>query len=379
MTYLPLLLSGGGFFQGTRAGVAVLQFGFVGAYQLDVELDLGDRTGHTEARAVNGLLYLVGFHHQLVAGSKGEVVVGVLVTGQVDLGSQVLVAGRLHEIVDVCRTTTVTAEQIEQALGGAFRRAAIAGGDDGLGEIAAVRIGLDATAQVVIALRLVKVGISAVGIGMPDVDDGVGNRVALGIGHPTLDQHGLGSGVGTVVHPRKAFAQRRAGNEQRALDGARGAARQAGGLVLGIHADGQVLVHTQTGRQQCCLVVLAQLAYIIDRGPEFLRSHVEVLDQLEDIAHEAVNDLLQASIATFGVQARYLVQQFFYFFGMHGLDGHDFFLVLVLVWITSLELAISSGGGATLSAGTRGSALAQRSSSWMDEGWRHSGATLMSM
>src|SRR5690606_35341825 len=110
-----------------------------------------------------------------------------------------------------------------------------------------------------------------------------------------------------------------------------------------------------------------------------VRSHREVLDQLEDVAHGAVNDLLGARIATFSVQACNLVQQFFYFFGAHCLDGHDFFLVLVLVWITSLELAISSGGGATLSAGTRGSALPQRSSSWMDDGWRHSGATVMSM
>src|SRR5690606_2177235 len=153
--------SGGGFFQGTRAGVAVLQFSLVGAYQLDVELDLGHRAGYTETRTFGGVLHPVRIHHQLIASGKGEIVVGVLITGQVDLGSQMLVAGRLHEIVDVCRTTTVTAEQVEQALGGAFRRAAIAGGNDRLGEVAAVSISPDAATQVVVALRLVEVGVAA--------------------------------------------------------------------------------------------------------------------------------------------------------------------------------------------------------------------------
>src|SRR5690606_22882256 len=127
------------------------------------------------------------------------------------------------------------------------------------------------------------------------------------------------------------------------------------------------------------LIVLAQLADIVDRGPELFRSHVEVLDHLEDVAHDAVNDLLGARFASFSVLASIFVQQFLYFLCVLCLYGHDLFLVLVLVWITSLELAISSGGGATLSAGTRGSALPQRSSSWMDDGWRHSGATVMSM
>src|SRR5690606_38873925 len=110
----------------TRAGVAVLQVGLIGAYQLDVELDLGDRTGHTEARAFGGVLHPVRIHHQLIASGKGEIVVGVLITGQVNLGGQVLVTGRFHEIVDVRRTAAVTAEQVEQALGGTVRRAAIA-------------------------------------------------------------------------------------------------------------------------------------------------------------------------------------------------------------------------------------------------------------
>src|SRR5690606_17618497 len=137
MTYLPLLLSGGGFFQGTRAGVAVLQVGLVGAYQLDVELDLGHRAGHTETRTFGGVLHPVRIHHQLIASGKGKVVVGVLVTSQVDLGGQVLVTGRFHEVVDVRRPAAVTAEQVEQALGGTVRRAAIAGGNDRLGNVAA--------------------------------------------------------------------------------------------------------------------------------------------------------------------------------------------------------------------------------------------------
>src|SRR5690606_1285762 len=147
---------------------------------------------------------------------KGEIVVGVLITGQVDLGGQVLVTGRFHEIVDVRRTAAVTAEQVEQALGGTVRRAAIAGGNDRLGNVAAFGIGLAATGQVVVALGVVEVGVSAVGMGMPGVHHGIGKRVALGVGDPGLDQHGFRAGVGTVSHTRTTFAQRRAGNEQRA-------------------------------------------------------------------------------------------------------------------------------------------------------------------
>src|SRR5690606_9292156 len=96
-------------FQRTFAFVACLQFSLVGRYQLYVELYFGERRIQIKRRGLGRIVYAVGFYYQLIAGGKGEVVVGVLITRQVDLGSQVLVTRFGHEVVNVRRTAAVTA------------------------------------------------------------------------------------------------------------------------------------------------------------------------------------------------------------------------------------------------------------------------------
>lgn len=129
--------------------MAALQLRLVGSNQLDVELHFGERLVQAELLSLGRVFDAVGFNHQLFTGGEGEVVVGVLVTCQVDLGGQVLVARLGDEEVDVRRTVTVTTQQVQQCLGRTLGRAAVASRNDGPGSVTAIFVGLDATTQVV--------------------------------------------------------------------------------------------------------------------------------------------------------------------------------------------------------------------------------------
>ena len=96
-------------------------------------------------------LDLLDRRDQLVAGGEGEVVVQVFVAVDVDLRRQLAVARRRDEEVDVRRTLPVPAELVEQRLGLAVRRAGVARGQDRAEAVAALGVGLDTAAQVVLA------------------------------------------------------------------------------------------------------------------------------------------------------------------------------------------------------------------------------------
>ena len=76
---------------GAGAGMAHLQLGGVGLRQLDIEHHVGEGAVQVTLGDLGGVFDMLGGYDQLFPGGKGEVVEGVGVTGQVDLGGQVLV------------------------------------------------------------------------------------------------------------------------------------------------------------------------------------------------------------------------------------------------------------------------------------------------
>ena len=142
--------------------------------QDEVERDFGE--GGVEAARAQRLGLADPPHRgdQPVAGGEREVVVQVGIVVDVDLRRELAIARCRDEEVDVRRPVAVPAEPVEQLLGLALRRAAIARGQDRAEAVAALGVGLDAAAQVVLGLRRIEEGIAALGVGMPDVDDGAG-------------------------------------------------------------------------------------------------------------------------------------------------------------------------------------------------------------
>ena len=61
--------------------------------------------------------------------------------------------------------------------------------------------------------------------------------------------------------------------------------------------------------EQAALVGLTDLTEITDGGPEFLRAHVEILDGLEQIAHDPLYDLLESLVTARLVEPGELVHQ----------------------------------------------------------------------
>src|SRR3954468_17788047 len=114
----------------------------------------------------------------------------------------------------------VPPESGEQLLRHPVRRTAIARGQDAAEAVAPVGIGLDAPAQVVGALRRIEEGVAALGIGMPDIDDGPRHWLALGVPDLTVDEQHLAL-FRVLVQPRLALFERRVGDVERALNGAR--------------------------------------------------------------------------------------------------------------------------------------------------------------
>ena len=112
-----------------------------------------------------------------------------------------------------------------------------------------------------------------------------------------------------LVEAGAALLKRSVGDPERALDGARRAALEAGQALLLVEAEVEEVLEAEAGGEQAALVGLADLADVADGGPELGRSDVELLDGLEQVAHDALDDLLQARVAAGLVEAGELVHQ----------------------------------------------------------------------
>src|SRR5690606_9304429 len=110
------------------------------------------------------------------------------------------------------------------------------------------------------------------------------DRLAIGIGNLPLKEHHGGDAVfATVVHAHFTLGNRRTGNIQRAFDGARSAAGQAGLLVLGVLQQVEVVLQTEAGNQQTSLITATQTVDVIHRLPELVLSDFQVFDDLRSV------------------------------------------------------------------------------------------------
>ncbi|MCY1175057.1 hypothetical protein D9M73_152790 [compost metagenome] len=163
---------------------------------------------------------------------------------------------------------------------------------------------------------------------MPQVDDGTGDRIALGVLHLALEEH-HGACIGAVVHTGLALGDRRAGHVQRAFDGARRAAGLAGLFVFGVHQQVEVVLQANTGHQQPGFLARAQHVEVVDGFPELFRGHGQVFDDVHRITQDAVDQRLGPWIAGVVEQAAGFFEKFLDFGSVGNFDVHfSGFLIL---------------------------------------------------
>src|SRR5476649_710514 len=117
------------------------------------------------------------------------------------------------------------------------------------------------------------------------------------------------------------------------------------------------MLQAQAGSEQPRFLMFAQLVEVVDRLPELLRGHFQVFDDVHRVAQDPVNQRLGARVASVIVVAAGFFEKRLGVGSLGKSDGHGAILILSLL----------------------GAKQAQRSSSWIDEGWRHKAFTSMAM
>ena len=97
--------------------------------------------------------------------------------------------------------------------------------------------------------------------------------------------------VGAIIEPCFALRQRRAGDVQRPLDGARGAAGEPGATLGLVEAQIEEMFEHDARHDQSELVLLARLREIGNAGPELIHRDVEIVDSLHNVEKEAIDHL----------------------------------------------------------------------------------------
>nr|GEU28163.1 hypothetical protein [Tanacetum cinerariifolium] len=314
------------------------------AVQLEVEVDLGVRCGQAPGGNAGRRVDPAHGRHQAFAAGKGKVVPQEFVAVDVDLRGQLAAAGGADEEMNVGRTVAVAAQLVEQALGAAVGRAAVAHRQDAAEPVAPFVVGNDGAAQIEIALAVVEERVAAHQVAMPHLDPGAGQRLAVLVAHRALHEQHFGAvALGAVVEAGVALALRRARHVQRAFDGARRAARQARPGFRLVGADVEEALESQARRQQAQLVALAGVGQVLQAGPEFCGLDVEVVDGLAQVADQALHDLLHPQVDGAGG----LVDDPAPDQGVDVLVVHACLLLACLAsgWGVCLQVAVADGGG----------------------------------
>ena len=124
---------------------------------------------------------------------------------------------------------------------------------------------------------------------MPDINDGVSDRLALIIFNLTMQPHHF-PGISAIIHPGVAVGQRRIGHIQRPFDGARGTGFPPRRRINGVLTQVEEMLQSQPGRQQRRFLTPTQLVQIVHRVPELFFCDVIVIDQRTDILQQTVDD-----------------------------------------------------------------------------------------
>ena len=162
----------------------------------------------------------VDVEQQLGLHRGGDVVVVVRVAGEVELGGHELVAGRRHLEVQVGGAPGVPAGGGDQLAAGAVGRDLVRRGLERVHPEAALVVGDDGAAQVPLRDARGELRVEALGVRVPDLDRGAGQRRAVDAGDLALEEQ-RGAGLG-VAHRQGGLADRLggAGHVVGALDGA---------------------------------------------------------------------------------------------------------------------------------------------------------------
>ena len=225
------------------------------------------------------------------------------------------------------RPLAVASEQVQALLGRAGRVAAVAGRHDGTRAIAALGIGDNASAQVVLRLAGVEVRIGTPGVGMPEIDNRPRDRVTVGIAHHTLQKQCRRNPLFTaIVKPRLALTDRCPGHVQRAFDGARGSAHVSRIGVPGVLQQIEKMLDTKTCDQQPCLVAGTQAIEIIHRSPELIVRHLQVFDDARHLIDQTQQQLFGPRAALIAVRTADLLEKGLELGGLGNFHGHSDYL-----------------------------------------------------
>src|SRR3954452_24428909 len=160
----------------------------------------------------------------------------------------------------------VPAKLVEQFLRGPSRRAGIAAGQQGPEAIAPVGVGLDAPAQIVFRLGWIEERIPAQRVGVPDIDHGAGDRLAVRGADLTVHEQHL-TLLATVVQPSLTLRKWGARDVQRALDRARRAAFDPSLLFSLVQPQVEEGLQTEARYEQSDLAGLAETGQVAHGRP----------------------------------------------------------------------------------------------------------------
>ncbi len=164
---------------------------------------------------------------------------------------------------------------------------------------------------------------------MPEIDHRTGQRLAGRIENTALQEHHGGDIVfATVIHARDALGDWRAGDIQRTLDGAWGAADQAFLFVLGVLQQVEVMLQSESGDQQAGFVATAETVDVVHRLPELVLGDFQVFDDPCGVRQDAVDHRLQAAATRVVVEAAGFLEELLHVVGVGDFHSHGSGLVL---------------------------------------------------
>ena len=169
---------------------------------------------------------------QLGLDRAGDVAVQVVAGVDEQLGDQRLVALGADDQVDVRRAPRAPVGGGGHLAGRPVERDRVRPRDHRDELVAAIGAGPDLAAQVALRRTRHEARVAALGVRLPDVEVGVGQRLAVGVGHDARDDRAVAGLVGAVGELERRVEQRRVGQVERAEDRALGAVAVAEHLLL---------------------------------------------------------------------------------------------------------------------------------------------------
>ncbi|KPW98456.1 hypothetical protein ALO50_200146 [Pseudomonas syringae pv. cerasicola] len=187
-------------------------------------------------------------------------------------------------------------------------------------------IGADPATQVESRLRRVEIRVGAPGIGVPHIDDGIGQRRSIGAANLAGHEQ-YGCRVLTIVQAGIVIGQRSPCDIQRPFNGPRGTARLPGLFVFSVHQQIKVMLEPQPRDQQTGFLTAAKHVEVIDGFPELFRRNAQVFDDFYRLGQHPVHNAFHPRAATRLVKAASLIEELLHIVGLGNAYAHGLFLI----------------------------------------------------